>query len=214
MALARRHYNVGIDSKSSFSVCLLRSSGLGKFLLCKWCMVISSLLKHSLQERKAHSGSKQKITSPKRKKLGSFWDDSSWLVKRHKPTLVWGNPRAGDWEEIPGLWVAGKPAEAVAHNFPVLWPALQRCRTLFSPYVCECFACKYSLAPHACLVSMEAKRGHLVPWAGVTEAVNLSRNRELNPNLLERQPLLLTSETSLQPHSCFSKWFIKVIPPL
>lgn len=125
MALARRHYNVGIDSKSSFSVCLLRSSGQGKFLLCKWCMDISSLLKHSLQERKAHSGGKQKITNPKRKKLGSFWDDSPWLAKRHKPTLVWENSRAGDWEEVMGLWVAGKPAEAPAHSFPVLCPAFQ-----------------------------------------------------------------------------------------
>lgn len=97
---------MGIYSKSS-----LRSSGQGKFLLCKWCMVISSLLKHSLQERKAHSGGKQNITSPKRKKHGKFL---GWLsLVGHKPMLV---GETGEQEAERGSQdrVAGKPGSQLS----------------------------------------------------------------------------------------------------
>ena len=59
-------------------------------------------------------------------------------------------------------------------------------------YVCEYFPFLYICVPHGCPVPVEADAPVLV-----LQAVNMSW--ELNPGPLEEQPVLLTSESSLQP---------------
>ena len=52
--------------------------------------------------------------------------------------------------------------------------------------------------PHACLIFPKARRGHWIPWTGVTEDCKfLGGSWELNPGPLEEQAVFLTDEPSL-----------------
>ena len=70
---------------------------------------------------------------------------------------------------------------------------------LFLFHVYGCFVCMHGCAPHAFLMPMEARRGHRT-GTGVTNGYEPSSGcRKLNPRSLEEQPVLLTTEPSLQP---------------
>lgn len=64
----------------------------------------------------------------------------------------------------------------------------------------ECFASMYGCAPHACLMPIEARSRTGSLEIGVTNTVNHCLDaRDLNPELLGLQQMLLTTELSLQP---------------
>lgn len=67
-------------------------------------------------------------------------------------------------------------------------------------YVYEYFACIYVCGPHACLVIAEVKEGLKSPETGDTDSFELfcwCWGPNLGP--LEEKPMLLTTESILQP---------------
>lgn len=68
----------------------------------------------------------------------------------------------------------------------------------FLCHMYQCFACMHVCAPHACLVSTEARRGHWIPWTGVVEGGG--------PGFTGRAVIALPSEPSFRSwQTCFRK---------
>lgn len=83
-------------------------------------------------------------------------------------------------------------------------------------YVYGCFTCMHIWVPHVCLVPDEGRRGHQIAWIGVTVGYELP----MCAGPLERQQMLPSTESSLEPHTWTKKiciyllyvylWFICV----